>query len=109
MTQPFNDFVKVELDDKKYGQFASAVEQQGYEIGTVVATSPKIWFLSSFSFVLEDSFRFPEQLEQLRQFWQGKIGTKVRFEERADKGTTFEEDGRRYAMVKITKIIGTVE
>lgn len=108
-TRPLNDHVLVELDDKKYGNFTSSEEEQGHTVGTLVAVSDKIHFLSSFSFVLEDSFKYPEKLEEIRQYWLSKIGTKVRWEARADNGMTFEEDGKKYATIRITKLTGEVE
>ena len=108
-TKPLNDHVLVELDNKKYGNFTSSEEEQGHTVGTLVAVSDKIFTLSSFSFVLEDSFKYPEKLEEIRQHWQSKIGAKIRWEERADKGMTFDEDGRKFAMIKILKLTGEVE
>lgn len=108
VTVPKNDTVLVKLDNKKYGNFTSSVEQQGHEVGTLVAVSDKIFYLSSFSFVLEDSFKYPEKLEKIRTYWKDRIGKRVRWEERADKGMTFEEDGKQYACIKITKLIGEI-
>lgn len=108
-TRPINDLVLVELDDKKYGNFTSSVPEDGKQIGTLREVSDKIHYLSSFSWVLEDSLRQQEKLEELRQYWVSQIGKKVRWEERADKGMTFEEDGKQYAAIKISKLIGTVE
>lgn len=109
-TKPTNDLVLVELDNKKYGEFTSSVDKkEGHEIGTLVAVSDRIFYLSSFSYVLEDSFKHPEKLEEIRQHWANFVGKKVRWEERADKGMTFEEDKKLYAMIKITKLIGEVE
>lgn len=108
-TKPLNDHVLVELDNKRYGNFTSSVNEEGHTIGTLIAVSDKIHYLSSFSFVLEDSFKYPEKLEEIRQYWKERIGKKVRFEERADKGMTFEEDGKKYATVRITKLTAEVE
>jgi len=107
-TTPVNDVVLVELNNKKYGEFASSEPEKNFEVGTLVAISDKIYFLSSFSYVLEDSFKYPEKLEELRQHWVGKIGQQVRWEARADQGTSFEEEGKQYACIKITKLIGEV-
>lgn len=109
-TQPINDTVLVELEQKQHGQFAAPIDpDKSVTTGKLLAVSDHIYFLSSFSYVLEDSFKYPERLEELRKQWESKIGKQVRWEERADKGTTFEEDGKRYACIKITKIIGEVK
>lgn len=107
-TRPINDLVLVELDDK-YGNFTSSVPQEGQQIGTLLEVSDKIHYLSSFTFILEDSLQYPEKLEDIRQYWKSQIGKKVRWEERADKGMTFEEDGKQLACIKITKIHSVVE
>lgn len=109
MTEPTNDLVLIELDDKRYGSFASSVQEEGCSTGTLLAVSERIFYLSSFSYVLEESFSHPEALEELRQYWAERVSKKVRWEERADKGMTFEEDGKKYACIKITKLIGEVE
>lgn len=109
MTKPKNDLVLVELDNKKYGNFATSVKEEGHSSGTLVAVSDRIFYLSSFSYVLEESFSHPEALEELRRYWQERIGKTIRWEERSDKGMTFEEDGKTYACIKITKLIAEVE
>lgn len=108
VTRPINDVVVVELDDKKYGEFTSSVPEEGKQIGTLRAVSDKIHYLSSFSWVLEDSLRQQEKLEELRSYWAAHVGKKVRWEQRADQGMTFEEDGKTYAAIKISKLIGLV-
>lgn len=108
-SRPVNDLVLVELDDKKYGNFTSSVPEDGKQIGTLRAVSDKIHYLSSFSWVLEDSLRQQERLEELRKYWESQIGKKVRWETRADVGFTFEEDGKQYTAIKITKIHSIVE
>lgn len=109
MSEPKNDVVLVELDANKYGNFTSGVKEEGHNTGKLLAVSDRIFFLSSFSYVLEESFSHPEALEELRQYWGARIGKKVRWEERADKGMTFEEDGKKYACIKITKLIAEVK
>lgn len=108
-TRPINDLVLVELDDKKYGNFTSSVPQEGQQIGTLRAVSDKIHYLSSFTFVLEDSLRQPQELEAIRQYWKDQVGKKVRWEERAERGLTFKEDDKQLACIKLTKLIGLVE
>jgi hypothetical protein len=108
-TKPLNDTVLVELDNKKYGSFSSSVAKEGHETGTLVAVSDKIFYLSSFSYVLEDSFKYPEKLEELRKYWEDRIGKQLRWEARADQGTSFDEDGEKFACIKITKLIGEIE
>lgn len=109
MTEPKNDLVLVELEAKKYGDFTSNVKEEGFTTGTLVAVSDKMFYLSSFSYVLEESFSHPEALEELRLYWKARVGNKVRWEERADKGMSFEEDSKSYALIKITKLIGEVK
>lgn len=109
-TTPINDLVLVELEQRQYGQYSVPPDpDKSITTGKLLAVSDRIYFLSSFSYVLEDSFKHPEKLEELRQYWNARVGQTIRWEERADKGMTFEENGKRYACIKITKLIGEVK
>lgn len=105
--RPWNDTALVQLDEDKYGVFTASNPTEKIETGTVISVSERIVFLSSFSWVLENVE--PEALEHIRQHYADLVGKRVRWEERADVGTSFEHEGKRFAFIKLTKILGVVE
>lgn len=103
MLKPFNDVLLVELEDDS-GQFISS-EESGTQCGTVIEVPDTMTHFSSFGWAFENSFFNEEGLLKVRNVMEELKGKKVYWEEHSDKGMTIEKDGKRYGLVKLSKII----
>lgn len=102
----YNDHLLVELERQDFVTADETGEEKKAQKGKVVA-SPKhedILYLSSYTWVAEESVLDSETLEILHDKMAALVGKTVYFEERSNIGTTITIDGVDYATIKLAKI-----
>ena len=104
---PLNDLCKIELDD---GGAFSARPGDSATDGILVGL-PGAWTHYGFySFAFENSLGNGKLLKELSDLWQTHIGHRVYWLALSEKGAILkEENGKRYAYVKLTSLIAWSE
>jgi hypothetical protein len=115
MLKVYNDHLLVELNKSEWATSDDA-DTTGKEDPNaskgVVAAIPDLsdmHYLSSYSWISEDSVLQEDLLERVRTAMERLLGKTVYFEKRADLGNTIEYEGKTYATIKLTKIIAVEE
>ncbi len=103
--QPVGDLCKVELDDE--GPFGNATK--GAENGILIELPEKLMFLGFHSFAWEESFGNWDKLAEYHQHYAALIGRRVFWTSMAERGSVLEQDGKKYAFIKLTDIIASDE
>lgn len=112
MLKPYNDHVLVELATS---DFVTAEDEQGQnkgiQFGTVIAVPDleDMMYLATYTWVAENSLLNSEELNKVRERMLKLMGKKIYWEERTDIGNTIEYDMKKYATIKISKVIGVEE
>ena len=101
--KPLNDLAKVRLDTDKYG-FGSA-EKDTAESGILESLPDKFNYFGFWSFAFEDSFMNRKDLDDIYEYWQGKIGRRVYWTALSERGNILRKDGEKYAFIKLTSLI----
>jgi len=106
MIAPINDNLLVEIESDS-GQFVSTEETHTH--GIVLAVSDTLVHYGSFGWAFESSFLEDEKLERIKELFSALVGKRVYWEERSDLGVTIERDGKKYGLIKFSKLIAWEE
>lgn len=109
----FNDHVLVEIKKSEWVTSEDAEEHSSPKasFGLVVAIPERenIMYFSNYSWILENSVFNEDVIDQMRSKMQNLLGKTVYWEQRAEIGNVIEEDGRTFATIKLSKVIGVQE
>lgn len=104
---PISDVAKIELTAT--GPFSAKPGDSATD-GILVELGELDTHYGFYSFAFEDSFMAEEKLKRLRSKWEKKIGKRVYWLALSEKGAIFQEqDGRKFAYVKLTSILAWSE
>ncbi len=101
--EAINDLCKVELETDEFGFSAQAKETA--ECGILVGLPDKFNFFGFWSFAFENSFMSRKDLDEIYEYWQGKVGRKVFWTALSERGNIIESEGKKYAFIKLTSLI----
>lgn len=109
----FGDNLLVEI---KKSEWATADEQgemddprAGSGLVVAIPDAQDILYFGSFNWAFDQSAFNDRMRDDMLQVMERLFGKTVYFEKRADHGMTIEADGKTYAVIKLSKIIGVVE
>ena len=101
-----NDWLKIELDDA--GAFSAKTGDTATD--GILVDVPEFTHYGYYSFAFENSLMNEEVLEQLLDHWQSLKGKRLYWLSLSEKGAIIKEaDGKRYAFLKPTSIMGWSE
>lgn len=101
-TKPFNNNVLVEVQ-RDYDGVSRTDDMESMKFGKLISTSVSQYHITASAFG-EITKSFADELQS-----KLKIGSIVRWEEFAEGGQTFEEDGKTYALVPWWRLISVME
>lgn len=106
--KPLNDHLLVECKSKYgvYGEADDEMGQGGYTSGVVLKVGEDVNYLSAPGWVFEASLDNSGVLKDIKEWYKGLIGKEVYWEQFAERGQTVEEDGKTYAFIRFTKLVG---
>jgi len=109
----FNDHLLVEIKKSEWVTSEDAEEHSSPKasFGVVVAIPKRedIMYFSNYSWILENSvFNDPVLILMLNRM-ESLLGKTIYWEQRAEIGNVIEEDGRTFATIKLSKVIGVQE
>jgi hypothetical protein len=102
LLEPTNNNVLIEVE-KEYSDVSRPDENENLQTGKVVAISVSHYHLTASSFGQIESSHLVKVKDQF------KPGTTVRWEQFAEGGQTFDEDGKVYAIVPWWRLISREE
>lgn len=105
--QPLGDVAMIELEVDEFG--FGGDEDRGVDNGILAALPDKFNYFGFFSFSFEDSFMAHDELKELHTYYTGLIGKRVFWPSLSEKGMVFRDGEKRYAMIKLTSLIGHCE
>lgn len=105
--RPLGDVCMVELSIDEYG--FGGDEKANVDNGILVALPDRFNYFGYFSFAFEESFVATKKLDELYNYYKSLIGKRVFWPSLTEKGMVFTEGGKRYAMIKLTSLIGIAE
>lgn len=103
-TIPLNNNVLVEVLREDDG-VSRTDENESMQYGRVIAASICQYHLTASSAIMLEK----EWMDGMRQFLGEMVGSIVRWEEFAEGGQTFEEDGKKCALIPWWRLIGVKE
>ncbi len=106
MIRPLNDWLKIELEE------AGAFSAKAGDAATsgILVEVPEFTHYGYYSFAFEKSLMDGDILEQLIEHWQSMVGKRLYWLALSEKGAILQEaNGKRYAYVKPTSIMGWSE
>lgn len=111
MVKPFNDHLLVELPKNEWATADEQGDQQDprASYGVVVDTPDVMIWLSSYTWVSDQSLANEKLLLALAALMKRLKGRRVYFEARAEIGNTIEDGDKRYATIKLSKITAVEE
>ncbi len=101
--QALNDFAKIKLDTDVYG--FGGDDKDTAESGILVGLPDKFNFFGYYSFAFENSFMKRQDLDELYQYWETKIGKRVFWMALSEKGSILKKGDERFCFVKLTSLI----
>jgi hypothetical protein len=101
--EALNDLAKIRLEEDPYG--LSSEEKPTAESGILESLPDKFNYFGFNSFAFERSFMAKEDLEELYYYWNGKLGKRVYWTALSERGNIIEENGQKFAFVKLTALI----
>lgn len=100
MTKPFNNNVLIEVT-KEYASVSRSDENETLKSGVVISYSlSPVHLTASSSIIFGDG-----TIEKLTKMLDAIVGKTVRWEEFAEGGQTFDEDGKTYASLPFWRLI----
>lgn len=106
--KPLNDNILVELKNK-YGRFGVPDELEGYQSGVVLEVPEGFPYFSSHAWTFENSLNDTETVKDVVSYYKNLVGRTVYWEQLSDQGVTIEFEGKKYALIKFTKLIALEE
>jgi hypothetical protein len=107
MIHVLNDYCKVQLDST--GPLSAKRGDAGTD-GILVELPKQLTHFGAHSYIVEASWMDREKLEELLTYWKQFIGKRVFWLALQEKGAILqEEDGTRYAYIKLSSLIGWSE
>lgn len=109
MIKPFNDHLLVELETSQW--VAANTNNDGEQdpsagTGIVIDIPDTFGWLSSYTWIAEASVFDNQAIRHMRDMMKDLKGKRVYFEQRAEIGNVIEQDGKKYAVIKLSKITG---
>lgn len=114
MLKPFNDHLLLELPQQQYvtaNTDSDGQDDPNAAYGTVI-TVPElidVHYLSSYTWIADKSIGNAAFNAEVHKAMKNLVGKKVYFEKRTDIGNTIEHEGKKYATIKLSKIIAIGE
>lgn len=105
--RPLGDVCMVELSTDEYN--FGGDDKANVDNGILVQLPDKFNYFGFFSFAFEESFMSRKELDDLYKYYEQLKGKRVFWPSLSEKGMVFKEGNKRYAMIKLTSIIGCAE
>ncbi len=106
MITPQGDWLKIELEEA--GQFSAKAGDTATD--GILVEVPEFTHYGMYSMAFESSLMNHDILEELIEHWQSLKGKRLYWLSLSEKGAILKEDnGKRYAFVKPTSIMGWSE
>lgn len=109
----FNDHLLVEIKKSEWVTSEDAEEHSSPKasFGVVVAIPEPsdIMYFSNYSWILENSVFNVEIVNEMYSRMKSLLNKTIYWEQRAEIGNVIEEDGRTFATIKLSKVIGVQE
>lgn len=99
-----NDLAKIQLDPIDEFGFG-ATGKDTAESGILIELPDKFNYFGYWSFAFENSFMAREQLDELYEYWTGKIGRRVFWTALSERGNIIEKGTEKFAFLKLTSLI----
>lgn len=114
MLKVFNDHLLVELPQQQYVTANTDSDGQddpnaGYGVVVSVPELIDVHYLSSYTWIADKTVANAAATAEVHKAMKKLIGKKVYFEKRTDIGNTIEHEGKKYATIKLSKIIAIGE
>lgn len=111
MIKPFNDHLLIELPKNEWATADEQGEQDDPRAGSgiVVEVPNQLLYLSSYTWIADKTVGNPQYMEELYKWMKSLKGKRVYFEKRAEIGNTIEDGDKKYATIKLSKIVGVEE
>lgn len=103
-TRPLNNNCLIEVI-KDYDGVSRMDENEDMSYGVLRATSNVGWHLTASSAIEFDDMT----VSDIKVWLQSLIGKTVRWEQYAEGGQTFEEEGKTYALIPWWRLIGVTD
>jgi hypothetical protein len=111
--QPFNDCLLVELPTSQWATADEQGEQDdpraGYGKVVKVPEPHDIMYLSSYTWIADRTIGDKNSLIALHKTMHSLMGSTVYFEKRAEIGNVIEDGDKKFATIKLSKVIGIKE
>ena len=109
MIQVFGDQLLVELPKQDWATADEAGEQDDPRAGTgtviAIPDEQDILYLGSFNWAFDESFLSKDIAKDIRAVMERLKGKRIYWERHADKGLTIEDGDKKYAIIKLSKVI----
>lgn len=114
MIRPYNDHLLIELPTSQFTTAADDANDPNNPNaancgwGTVIGIPERkdVMYLSSYTWIAENSVFNIKDTSRIYEAMEKLMGKKVYFERRAEIGNTIEDGDKRYATIKLSKIVG---
>lgn len=105
--KPLGDVAMIELSTDEYN--FGGTDDNGVDNGILVELPNEFNYFGFFSFSFEESFMAHDKLADLHKYYTSLIGKRVFWPSLSEKGMIFRDGEKRYAMIKLTGLIGCAE
>lgn len=111
MIKPFNDHLLIELPKNEWATADEQGEQDDPRAGTgiVVGIPDQNYYLSSYTWIADITANNVDARKFYHNVMAKLKGKRVYFEKRAEIGNTIEDGDKKYATIKLSKIVGVEE
>lgn len=106
--RPLGDVCKVELVVDEFG-FGGDETTTGVDNGILVELPDQFNWFGFWSFAFERSFGEAVKLKEFHDYYKQFIGKRVFWPSLSEKGMVFKEGDKKFAIIKITSLIGVAE
>ncbi|MBA3758884.1 hypothetical protein H0X10_04650 [Candidatus Saccharibacteria bacterium] len=113
MIKAFNDHLLIELATSEWTTADESAEQDDPRAGTgiVVAVPDRkdVMYLSSYTWIADNSLASETFRDKVHAKMTEFKGKRVYFEKRAEIGNVIEDGDKKYATIKLSKIVGVAD
>lgn len=109
---PVHDYFMIEVrsaEDNPMNLVGVKGADEGVREGKVVDCGDGITFFGANTYMFDSSLLNQEVLRQLRDHYNTYVGKRVYWPERSETGAVIEHDGKTYAFVKWSSIMGVLK
>lgn len=111
MLKPCNDFFMIEVGQSVPGinMVGGLNPDEGVREGVVTAISDQMIYWGMNTFAFDKSLGDPELLKEIYDHYKSYVGKRVYWPERSESGAVIVHEGKTYAFVKMSALMGVEE